>query len=295
MFVRCAASMVVLSGSASAALLRGSIDGGHVARQSASVNLDTEIDSMASAIDAHVVSLSQLLLEIVAPNSSSTLRNSSTHGNASALENRTSKLQKQQDIMQHLFSSLKSSIATTNKGEVDDKESANKRVEQIEKNLAERREKLNSTNLSAFNRELLENRTKMDEVELSYWKRSRELQHSMFHSRLKVTHGLMSRVQEVLGAYNELMSKGKLSPERVKSLHNVVANMPVKAVPHTVSNTTSKTAVPHVAALNGTASNTTSKTAVPNVAASNGTAKVGPHVEAANSTAKAQPQGKKQV
>merc|ERR1712129_623431 len=114
-----------------------------------------------------------------------------------------------------------------------------------------------------------------DEVELSYWKRGREMQHSMFHSRLKVTHGLISRVKEVLDAYGEMMSKGKLSPDRVRILRVVVANMPAKAVPHAVSNTTSQTAATHVAT-------------------SNGTVNAGPHVEAATSIVKAQAQMKKQ-
>jgi len=73
---------------------------------------------------------------------------------------------------------------------------------------------------------MLVNRTRTEEHELKFWTRGRELQHDMFHSNLKLTHGLMSRVKSVMEAYKQVLATGKLDPKLSKALHETSASLP---------------------------------------------------------------------
>jgi len=141
-------------------------------------------------------------------------------------QNATSKLHEQQAALQNLFAHLKSNIAHLNKREVDGRQENQKVLDRLRQRLESDRARLNSTDLSPFNRELIMNRTQTEERELKYWTTGRSLQHNMFHANLKVTHGLMSRVKTVMQAYEEMLAKGRLDPPLAQALHHAQASLP---------------------------------------------------------------------
>jgi len=132
----------------------------------------------------------------------------------------------QHEALKALMANLKSSIKNINKAEASGKEEGKRQVERVSQRLASERAELKENNLTDFRRELLENRTKTDQKELDYWTRSRELQHGMFHTNLKMTHGLMSKANAVIEAYNSVMSSGRLNADLAKQLKAVSASLP---------------------------------------------------------------------
>jgi len=137
-----------------------------------------------------------------------------------------STLKTQQGKLGDLFSHLKANIANFNKREAEEKKDSQVYVERLKKRLKEDKKRLEDPKLSAFDREMLVNRTRTEEHEVKFWERGRELQHGMFHSNLKLTHGMMSRVKTVMEAYKQVMATGKLDPKLSQVLHETSASMP---------------------------------------------------------------------
>lgn len=135
-------------------------------------------------------------------------------------------VKQEQDVLQELFKHLKTNIAGFNKQETKDKDKTLAIRKRLEDRLKRDKAKLAMKNISDFERERLTNSTRMEEHELAYWTRDRDLQHHMFHSNLKMTHGLMSRVKSVLEAYKEAFAKGKIDPALMKKVR---AMSPTKA------------------------------------------------------------------
>lgn len=133
------------------------------------------------------------------------------------------KFQKQvkdeKSVLENLFKHLKANIANFNKQESKDKVKNDKMKEKLEARLKKDEEALAMKNISAFEKERLTNATRLEKHELEYWSRDRDLEHHMFHSNLKMTHGLMSRVKSVIEAYKEAETTGKISPELMKKVH----------------------------------------------------------------------------
>lgn len=127
--------------------------------------------------------------------------------------------QKQEAILETLFKHLKSNIVNLNKQESSAKEVAAKSIQRLQARLKADKAELQKKGLSAFEHERLVNRTRTDTFELQYWTRDRSLGHQMFHTNLKLQHGLMSRVHEVIAACKEAASKGRVDPEVMKKLH----------------------------------------------------------------------------
>mmetsp|Transcript_96532 Transcript_96532/g.259563 ORF Transcript_96532/g.259563 Transcript_96532/m.259563 type:complete len:194 (+) Transcript_96532:1-582(+) len=148
--------------------------------------------------------------------------------NAAVSQNRTEALMVQHDALKNMLAHLKSSIKNMNKQEAEGKVNAKKQIEKLQQRLVSEQQKLKQSGLSDFDHELLVNRTRTDEKELEYWTRSRDLQHGMFHSSLKMTHGLMSKANAVIEAYNTVLATGKLSPELAKQLEAVSTQLPKK-------------------------------------------------------------------
>mmetsp|Transcript_60059 Transcript_60059/g.173139 ORF Transcript_60059/g.173139 Transcript_60059/m.173139 type:complete len:252 (-) Transcript_60059:32-787(-) len=138
-------------------------------------------------------------------------------------------LMKQHAALQDLLAHLKANIKNINKGEVGGKEVGQKEIEQIKQRLAHEQEQLKNTSISSFQRELLVNRTRSDKHALEYWTRSRELEHGMFHSSLKMTHGLMAKVNAVMKAYEDVLKTGALSPKSASALKTVADRLPKPA------------------------------------------------------------------
>lgn len=150
----------------------------------------------------------------------------SSNGSKVLTHNSSMNLKKEQDALKKLFAHLKSNIATINKNEDSNKAHVKEVIERLQKRYQQDKDKLNSTNLSAFEHERLVNRTRSEEAELKYWSRSRELQHGMFHANLKMSHGLMSRVKQVMEAYKDVLTKGKLDPKAAQALKSVASSLP---------------------------------------------------------------------
>eukprot|EP00927_Polykrikos_kofoidii_P029626 TRINITY_DN2559_c0_g1_i5.p1 TRINITY_DN2559_c0_g1~~TRINITY_DN2559_c0_g1_i5.p1 ORF type:complete len:197 (+),score=33.70 TRINITY_DN2559_c0_g1_i5:100-690(+) len=129
------------------------------------------------------------------------------------LRNVTLSLKKEQVALKGLLAHLKEEITDTNKQESKGKSENQQLISNLKLRLDRDRVKLNDTNLSKFEHDLTLNRTLSEERELKYWSRGRELQHRMFHANLAMKHGMMSKVKSVMQAYDELLSKGKISPE----------------------------------------------------------------------------------
>lgn len=60
---------------------------------------------------------------------------------------------------------------------------------------------------------------------VQYWGRQRESAHSMFHANLKMTHTLMSKVKSVMEAYEEMLSKGKLSKKASQQMKSATESL----------------------------------------------------------------------
>lgn len=135
-------------------------------------------------------------------------------------------LKEQQDALEHLFTKLKKGIMEVNKQEKDNKDDVAKLMAEAEEKVKQDHDKQQNKKLSTWQREALENRTRTDENQLKYWKRGRELQHSMFHSNLKVAHGLMSRVKSVLAVYGHAMEHGQLDAKARAEIKRSLASMP---------------------------------------------------------------------
>jgi len=127
----------------------------------------------------------------------------------------------EQNVLQDLFKHLKVNIASFNKQEGHDKDKTEVIRQKLEARLKKDKATLAMKNISDFERERLTNATRMEAHELEYWNRDRDLQHHMFHSNLKMTHGLMSRVKTVMEAYKEAMSKGAIGPDLMKKVHSM--------------------------------------------------------------------------
>eukprot|EP00746_Dinoflagellata_sp_MGD_P002456 gnl/MRDRNA2_/MRDRNA2_104768_c0_seq1.p1 gnl/MRDRNA2_/MRDRNA2_104768_c0~~gnl/MRDRNA2_/MRDRNA2_104768_c0_seq1.p1 ORF type:complete len:327 (-),score=92.15 gnl/MRDRNA2_/MRDRNA2_104768_c0_seq1:45-1025(-) len=132
----------------------------------------------------------------------------------------------EQDVLNNLFKHLKVNIANFNKQETKDKDKTAAIRKRLEDRLKKDKATLAMKNISDFERERLTNSTRMEQHELDYWNRDRDLQHHMFHSNLKMTHGLMSRVKTVIEAYSQAFKKGKIDPALMKQVH---AMSPTKA------------------------------------------------------------------
>lgn len=122
-------------------------------------------------------------------------------------------LQKQQDVLQKLFAHLKSNIGKFNEREASNKVEQETSIKEMEAKYAKDEALLKKTNGShTFEHDLLVNSTRSDKLELDYRKSERQLGHSMFHSNLKATHGLMSRITGVLDAYKQALATGHVDP-----------------------------------------------------------------------------------
>lgn len=127
-------------------------------------------------------------------------------------------VQTQQTILEKLFKHLKSNIVNLNKEENSAKQISEKAVQKLQARLKSDKAELNKTGLSKFEHDRLVNRTRTDTFELQYWTRDRSLGHSMFHTNLKMQHGLMSRVHSVIAACKDVALKGHVDPEMMKML-----------------------------------------------------------------------------
>ncbi|CAK0844000.1 unnamed protein product [Prorocentrum cordatum] len=160
--------------------------------------------------------------------------------------NRSAALKQQQEVLQNLLSHLKSSITKDNKEEEDSKRHNEAVIARLRRRLDSDRARLNWTNLSAWDHEMYANDTKLEERELEYWTRGRELQHGMYHANLKMTHGLMSRVKTVMQAYQEVLAKGHLDPAMSELLHAAAQSIAPRAAPKArLPANLTKTAAPH--------------------------------------------------
>jgi len=130
-------------------------------------------------------------------------------------------LAKEKSMLAGLLSHLKSNIMSFNKEEQKGKDDSEKMLQKLQKRLARDQQSLGNPKISAFEHVALVNQTRMEETEVKYWMQSRDNQHSMFHSNLKMTHGLMSHVKTVLEAYSMAISKGSVDPKLLKSVSSV--------------------------------------------------------------------------
>lgn len=132
-------------------------------------------------------------------------------------------LEKEKSVLAGLMSKMKSNIMNFNKEEKKGKAEEDKMLEHIKERLAKGQAELKNPKLSAFEHAALVNQTTSEQLEVKYWTQGRDIQHSMFHSNLKMTHGLMSRVQTVIKAYQDALAHGKLDPKTLKDVKAISA------------------------------------------------------------------------
>jgi len=131
----------------------------------------------------------------------------------------------EETVLEKLFKHLKSNIANFNKDEVNSKQVALRQIQRYTTQIKKEKAELQQKGISKFTHELLVNRTRTDTFELQYWSRDRSLGHQMFHSNLKMTHGLMSRVQTVISACKDAIAKGHVDKALWKKVQE-------QALPH---------------------------------------------------------------
>merc|ERR1712194_458256 len=221
-------------------------------RQLTDVDVVAEIMSGEKTILEHLAVASEMLLEEVAPNASQKViapnasqkviapnasqkvapnashvlvAKATDHNIGAVVLNRT-KSQKEKVNLDKLLSNLKGNVISINKVEAEGKDTEESMIVKVKARLAEEYKRLNGTGLSKFQHELVTNRTHTDERELKYWTVQRDLQHHMFHSSLKMTHGLMNKVKAVMEAYKEALAKGHVSKATLKDMHAVAGKLP---------------------------------------------------------------------
>jgi len=146
--------------------------------------------------------------------------------NSSMSKERVEELKKQQSTLKALLTKLKSDIGGANKHETESKGENEKMLQRTQERLDQHRHELEQKNLTAWRREFITNQTKSEEKQVEYLTKGRELQHHMFHSNLKMSHGLMSRVKAVLDVYDGVMEKGKVDESTRKALEAVSSSLP---------------------------------------------------------------------
>lgn len=137
--------------------------------------------------------------------------------------NRTEKLQTELGNLQNLFSHLKSRIGTLNKHEHNGHDEDDKMIQEQEDMIHKAQVELNWTNLTKWQRQIRVNRTKGAQAELVYWKRHRELSHGSFHANLKMSHGLMDKVQQTMKMFHQLLAGKKVE---MKDLETIRRGLP---------------------------------------------------------------------
>lgn len=140
--------------------------------------------------------------------------------------NVTKALVEQRDSLKSLFTHLKANIAKFNKEQANSKADHDKVMKQLEKRFEQDSEKLKNPKLSAFEHERLTNLTRAEDGEIKYWRKGRQLQQTMFHANLKITHGLMSRSKAVMDAYEQALTTGHLDKKSTEQLKGALASLP---------------------------------------------------------------------
>lgn len=127
-------------------------------------------------------------------------------------------VQAQQSVLENLFQHLKGNIVSLNKEESSSKEVSQKQITRLEERLKEEEAKMTKKDLSKLEHEELINQTRTDKVELQFWTDERNLGHQMWHTNLKLQHGLMSRVRSVISACKEAVTKGHVDSQLIKQI-----------------------------------------------------------------------------
>lgn len=131
-------------------------------------------------------------------------------------------LKAQRTNLRNLLSKMKTDISRFNKNEADDQDTSSSHIEKIQKRLEQDKARLADPKLRPFMRELLQNRTKEEQRDIDFWSHGRKLQKRMFHSNIKITHGLMSRVKGVLQVFDGALVNGTISEEAAQQLKSAV-------------------------------------------------------------------------
>lgn len=131
-------------------------------------------------------------------------------------------LRAQRSNLRNLLSKMKRDISRFNKNEADDQDSSDSHIKKIQKRLEQDKARLADPKLRPFMRELLQNRTKEEQRDIDFWSHGRKLQKRMYHSNIKITHGLMSRVKGVLQVFDQALVNGKISEEAAQQLKSAV-------------------------------------------------------------------------
>lgn len=150
----------------------------------------------------------------------------SSNVSAGLSTNVTKTLVEQRDVLKGLFAHLKANIAKFNKEQANSKGDHDKVMKQLETRLEKDSAKLKDTKLSAFEHERLTNLTRAEDGEIKYWRKGRQLQQTMFHANLKITHGLMSRSKAVMDAYQQALTTGHLDKKTTEELKGALTSLP---------------------------------------------------------------------
>jgi len=140
--------------------------------------------------------------------------------------NVTKTMVEQRDILKGLFAHLKANIAKFNKEQANSKGEHDKVMKQLAKRFEQDSAKLKDPKLSAFEHERLTNLTRAEDGEIKYWRKGRQLQQTMFHANLKITHGLMSRSKAVMDAYQQALTTGHLDKKTTEELKSALTSLP---------------------------------------------------------------------
>lgn len=144
--------------------------------------------------------------------------NQTTNSTANHTANKTETMQAELGNLENLFSHLKSRIGTLNKDEHDGHDDDDKRIKEQVDIIHQTQGELNVTNLTKWQRQLLVNRTKGAQVSLDFWKRHRELRHGSFHANLKMSHGLMDKVQQTMKMFHKVLEGKKVEKKDLEAI-----------------------------------------------------------------------------
>lgn len=186
-----------------------------------------ELDAQVTEAEGSLRCAVELLAEASAATKNTTGKHIGDTSNASAhTANKTTKLQAQLSTLNSVYESLKKSIVRGNRREHDGQLTDEEQIRRTEAKLADAERELNSSKLSDFKREMLVNQTRVDRAELKFWKSHRGSSHAIFHAHLKMAHGMMDRIKQVVGEYEAVLAGKKVDLEKLRKLQSSLPPRP---------------------------------------------------------------------
>jgi hypothetical protein len=127
------------------------------------------------------------------------------------------------EMLKSMYEDQKKRIADLNQREEKNKKTFEKQKAEHETRMKHIEELHTQHKVSE---EFTKNSTESENRMFSYWERVRERNHHMYHVQLKLTHGMMNKAKQMIGAYENALATPNPSKEEAKKALRKVAPEP---------------------------------------------------------------------